>query len=775
MTRAAWFAVAWCAAASVAVAQQPAGSPDDFETGEISIGVGQTDSDTLSSKFEEYRDLPNGLVVPAFRFRGQKDGFQWDFAGRDVREKDQQFRLDLSKGAFSLEGDYNQIPHNFGNDGHTLLQNTREGVWEISDSTQRAFQTTLEGTTPRSLVNFNFLSALVAPGLAASNSVDLGLQRERGRLELKVTPDGPFAVKVAYFRERRVGDRAASGTAFGFGNVIELPEPLHYLTQDFGADASYSGDWGVVMGGLHYNWFENRVETLAFDNPFRVTDSTDASAYQAPGSASVNGPARGLMALPPDNEAWTGTLGGTLLFPRRTRVSAHVTKARFTQDSPFIPYSTNSAIVTPVRATDVAALPARSLDGKIDVTSFSVNATTRPVGNLTLVGRVRQYDLDNQTAQITFPVGYARFDAAWNPAGRISVPYGYKTLGLDGIASYGLGRVTLEAGFKHRGIERTFRETEETSENGVTLAVDARAAGWLVLRGTFERGSRDYEHLEIELSEHSSFLAAGAPTNLLAIPPPDENPAFAALYASLCGPGGPVCNLRFDQARKDISRYGATAQLTPTGETGLRVSWLRTDDDYDETRYGLTRARYDTISADADYTPNDRFTAYAFFTHEKLRDAQRGKQSGATVSANPLDDWTSDVEDEVDTFGAGATVALVKDTWFLDLSGHHQKADGNNDLFSAPGGAPAAGRTGVGGIVDIPLYDDTKMTRLSGELRYAFAKAWSAAIGGFLEDYEVADSNADGLLNYVPGSFFLAANDADYRAKVGYLRFTYRW
>jgi MtrB/PioB family decaheme-associated outer membrane protein len=774
MTRATLIALAWSGLAGLGLAQEPDGSPDDFEAGEVSLGVGQTDSDTVSSKFEEFRDLPNGLVAPSFRVRGQKDGFRWDFSGRDVREKDQSFRLALAKDAFELEGDYNQIPHGFGNDGHTLLQNTREGVWELSDTTQRTFQTTLENTTPRSLVNFNLLGALVAPGLAASNPVDLGLQRERGRLALKVTPEGPVEVKVTYFRERRVGDRAASGTSFGFGNVVELPEPLHYLTQDFGADMSYSGDWGVVVGGLHYNWFENRVETLSFDNPFRATDSTDPSAYQAPGSASVNGPARGLMALPPDNEAWTGTLGGTLLFPRRTRVSAHVTRARFTQDRPFIPFSTNSAMVSPVVATDPSALPARSLDGRIDVTSLSVNATTRPVGHLTLIGRARRYDLGNQTAPITFPSGYARFDAAWNPTPRISVPYGYQTVGLDGIATYGLGRVTLEAGFRHRGVERTFRETEDTSENGVTLALDARASGWLLLRGTFERGRRDYRHLEIELSEEASFVTPGAPANVLAVPPPDENPAFAAVYASLCGQG-PVCNLRYDQARKDISRHGITAQLTPTGDTGLRVSWLRTGDDYDETRYGLTRAEYETLSADADYTPNDRVTAYAFFTHEKLVNAQRGRQSGATVSTNPLDDWTSDVEDEVDTFGAGATFALVKGTWFLDLSGHHQKANGNNDLFSAPGGAPAAGRAGVGGIVDLPFYDDTRLTRVSGELRYAFAKAWSAALGGFLEDYEIADSNADGLLNYVPGSFFLAANDADYRAKVGYVRFTYRW
>ena len=300
--------------AGTASGQTPPAVPD-FETGEVTLGVGQTDSDTPSSKFEEYRDLPNGLTAASFRFHGANDGFQWDLAGRNVQQRDQRFWLSLSKGAFSVDGQYNQIPHNFGNNGHTLLSNTREGVWEVSDTLQSNFQTTLEGTVPRSQINYDFLNGLVSPSLTAANSVDLSLQRERGHLVFNVTPEGPVAVRVTYFRERRAGDRAASGTSFGFGNVVELPEPLHYLTQDVGADVEYGDDWGVLHAGLHYNWFESRVETLAWDNPFRATDSTDPNAYQAPGTASVGGPVRGLMALPPDNQAFNGSIGGTLILP----------------------------------------------------------------------------------------------------------------------------------------------------------------------------------------------------------------------------------------------------------------------------------------------------------------------------------------------------------------------------------------------------------------------------------------------------------------------------
>jgi MtrB/PioB family decaheme-associated outer membrane protein len=781
MTRACVLTFVCSAAASLALAQEPSPSPDNFAEGEFSLGVSQTDSDTLSSKFDEYRDLPNGLIAPSFRFRGEDNGFYWNFVGRDVQERDQRYWLDLRKGAFSIKGDYNQIPHNFGNNGHTLLENTSEGAWRMSDTLQRSFQTAIT-SVPQAQVTFPFLNNLVTPSLQSANAVDLSLQRERGRVAFKVAPaDGPFDLTVAYFRERRVGDRAASGTAFGFGNVVELPEALHYLTQDFGADASLKGDWGVLRAGLHYNSFENRVETFAFDNPFRITDSTDASAYQSPGSASVNGPSFGLMALPPDNEALTGTLGATFMLPARTRITANASLSRWTQDStPFIAYTTNTAIRGETEtgatfpATDVSRLPASHLDGKIDVTSFSLSATTRPVDNLTLVARGRIYDLSNDTTRIELP-GYVRFDAVWEEIPRISVPYGYKNTSFDALASYNFGSVTVDAGYKHRGMERTFRETEDTSENSFVANLDVRASDWAVLRGTFELGSRDYDHLEIELSEEASFLSPGDPANLMAIPPPSENPRFAATFASLCGAGGAVCNLRYDQAQKDFTRFGANVQLTPTGDSSFTLAYLRTEDDYTESRYGLTNAKYDTFTAEGDYTPSDRVTLYAFYTYEKVADAQRGRQSGATVSANPLDDWTSDVEDSVNTFGAGGTFALVKDKWFLDLAGHYQKADGNNDLFAAPGGAPAVARVNVGGVGDIARYDDTKFARIGGELRYAFAKAWSAAVGGFFEDYEIDDSNTGGLANYVPGSFFLAADDADYQGTVGYVRFTYRW
>jgi MtrB/PioB family decaheme-associated outer membrane protein len=772
--------IAILSCAGFALAEEPAAS-DDYNTGEVNLGAVQTDSDTLSSKFLEYRDIPNGITAPYFRFEGRKGDFKYDFRGQNVQQRDQRYGLFLEKDKLRLKGDYNQIPHRFGNNGRTLLEETSEGVWRMSDTLQRSFQTTLEATSPRTQINYLFLNNLVSPSLASANRVDLRLQRERGNLAFSVKPNEDVDVRVTYFRERRVGDRAASGTAFGFGNVVELPETVYYLTQDVGADAQYAATWGVVRAGLRYNWFRNRVTTFAWDNPFRFTNSTDASAYTAPGAGSIGGPAFSVMALPPDSEAWTGSAGATFKLPSRTRLAVDAVLGRWTQNTtPFIAYTTNTSILGEDAAggtfpgTDAGRLPAGRLDGDVNTTSLSASLSSRPADKLSVTARFRSYELDNQTGRIAFP-GYVRFDAVWEEIPRISVPYGYKNDRFDATVGYDFDPVTLEGGFRHTRFDRTFRETEQTRENAFSVAAVVRGGDWARLRASYERAERDYEGLEIELSEEASFQRPGAPANVLAIPPPSENPAFAATYASLCGSGA-VCNLRFDQAKKDSDRIGATLDLTPgDGKFGVNLGYVRTKDDYKETRYGLTEASFDSVSAQVDFTPTERASLWAFYNYEKMVNAQRGRQSGATVSANPLDDWTSDVADKADTFGVGGDFTLKPETWFLKVWGQYQKVDGLNDLFAAPGGAPAAARTAVGGVQDISLYDDTKLATVYGELKYQFAKAWALALGGFFEDYEIKDSNTKGLLNYVPGSFFLAAVDDDYQATAVFLRLTYNW
>jgi MtrB/PioB family decaheme-associated outer membrane protein len=791
MTRTIWLTVAVGLAVSAAAAEEPAAKPDEavstqapagpekpatpsdmgpaFSLRRIDLGLEGVDLNANSSRFQEYRDVPAGIFIPFARFAG--DGkVRYDVAAEHVLQDDARYRALVQFASIGIRAEFIKIPHRFGNSGVTLLEDTGPGVLSISPTLRQTFQSALERqfATNRNGINYTFLSSLVNPSLSAETPIDLALLRERGQVELRLTRDKPYDIRLIYFQEHRRGTRAA-GTSFGFGNVVESPEPIDYRTRDFGATAEWTKKSLLLRGSFHYNDFANKNPFEEFANPFRVTDSTDASAYTGPASGSINGPSFGRESLSPDNKSVTGSVGFLYKFGKRSRLSADATLGQWTQNDAFMPFTTNTAITTPVRATDLSSLPARSLDGKIRTFSFSSLFTTRAADHLTLTARFRRYDLRNDTPRIQFPKGYVRFDAVWEDIPRISVPYGNTTDAFTASAAYDFGSVSLEGGYRYDKWDRTFRETESTGQNVGYVKADLRASDWVVVRGSFEKGSRDFSGLEIEKSEDASQLKPGAPANLLAVP-----------SAAVC-PGGTVCNLRFDQSKKDIDRYGALVELSPGGKASLTFSYIKGKDRYTESQFGLIRADNESITAEADYTPQDRVNLFAFYTRENIATFQRGRQSAATVSVNPLDDWTSEIKDKVDSLGAGGTFGLVKEKLDLTLNGTYQRVDGNNDFTSPVGGAPEVGRRATGGITDIPFFDDTRLYTLSAELAYRVTKGLRLGLGGWYEQYKLRDLNSNDitegivLTSYVPGSFFLAANDHDYKAHVLYIRATYLW
>jgi Putative outer membrane beta-barrel porin, MtrB/PioB len=443
-------------------------------------------------------------------------------------------------------------------------------------------------------------------------------------------------------------------------------------------------------------------------------------------------------------------VGATFKPPNRSRLSADVALGSWRQnETPFIPFTTNTSIQTP-------PLPASKLDGKIDTTSISAFFTSQLADNFRINARFRRYDLDNKTPRLRFEEGYVRFDAVLEEIPRISVPYGYTNSRFEASASYDFGKVTLEGGYNYVKMDRTFRETEQTTDNGFVVKADVRGSEWVLLRGSFEHFKRDFDAYDTEASEEASFLDPGAPANQLIL-------------------------RRYDQAKKDVNRFGASVQITPpSGKAAVILSYFRTKDDYNkdpvlnhltgqsESPLGLLDATYDSFSAEVDFTPNERATFYAFYSHERNDNFQAGRQSGGSLSTNPLDGWTASVEDKIDSVGGGGNFILVPDKWNLDIFGRYQKVDGNNDLFSPPGGSPDT-------ATSIPLYDDTKIVTFSAQITYQIATAWALSVGGLFEDYEIRDAQTGGILNYMPGSFFLAANDGDYQAKVGYLQLRYRF
>jgi len=771
---------------AVALLALPALAQEDFDDGSITFGLLQKTFDTDSSKFLEYRDIPQGPVAPELSFNGKKGNWRYKLVGRDVTQDDQRYFGFVQNGTVRFTASYFGIPHNFGNGGKSLLGPVTANQWRLSDTLQAGYQGAI-AAAPSSAVTYTFLSNLVAPSLeAAPSNIDLKLQRGRTNLAFAVTPkDSNFEVGVAYFHERRSGNRAANGTSFGFGNVVETPEPLLYITQDFAVNGAYKADWGTLRATVRFNDFKNSFDSFTFDNPFRITDATDPSAYQAPGSASKNGPVFGQTSLPPDNKAVMESVGAAFKIGQRSRLSADVSFGQWSQNhDAFIPWTTNTAIVTPDGQPAVSApLPAANLDGKLDTLALNAFFNTRLTDDLGLTARYRRYDADNKTPRLRFEEGYVRFDAVWEDIARINVPYGYTNDTLDAFANYNLGDVGLEAGWKYNRMQRTFRETESTTENVFRAAADYRKGG-IALRGIGEFGSRDYDNYDAAFSEDASFLSPGVPANQTVL-------------------------RRYDQAKRDLTRLGAQVEYAPdSGKFGAFASYTHTKFNYDQdpvpcedvedfpgqevfcpggqqTPLGLVHDKYDSFTVEANVHPGERVNVYAFYTWEDGDILQDGRQSGSTVNFATNDVWTANITTKGNSVGAGADFTLVPDRWSASLFARYQKVDGSNQLSLLPGFSTAIYGTNAAlqqcttssesSPCSVPQLDDTKYTFVLASLRYELAKHWTAGVSVGYEDYGIDDAQTENTLNYMPASFFLQANNRDYQAWVGGISLTYRW
>ena len=711
----------------------------------IDANLQGVDVDSNSSKFREYRDVPEGLAGPSLRVFGSTEKSQFLITAEHIQESDRRFDVGFENDAIGIDVFYDQIPHRLGNEAHSILTRAADEAWGVSDLAQLEAQQRLEAqfATNKAGINFAFLSAIAANYTNSPYVFDLGYDRRRGGLDVQLFPSASVDTHVTFFQENRDGTRAA-GTSFGFGNVVETGEPIDYTTREAGVRVEMPFSHGLVRGSVAINQFQNRIGSYTFDNPWRATDSTDPSAYTGPASGSINGASFGRIALAPDSQQLLASIGGVWKFPvASSRLTADLTFGELTSSENLIPFTSNSAIFTPSGQAANASGP-QSFDGEINSTRGTVTFTTRPMPGLNITARYRMYDNSNDSPRVRLEEGYVRFDAVWEDIPRITVPYSWKNNRLDLYATYDFGIASVEGGYRHDVMERTFRETEETTEGTFHVALDLRPASWLVARTSYEFGSRDFDEYDFERSEDASFIEPQAPANL-----PELR--------------------RYDQAKKDTQRIISMIQVSPFDALTMSANYVRYFDDYsDDSSYGLLKSRTQAYTLEGDYTPSARWDVFAFFTHDDLRGLQRGRQSGATPSTNPLDDWTADLTDKADTWGVGATFNVVPDKIAVTLSSQMQQVAGWNTLASPPGGTPDL-------AFSIPNVDDTRIFTTLAELSYEVSKAWNLGLGGWFENYSIDDALQTGVQPYMPGGFFLVPNDGDYRGVVAYVRSTYRW
>ena len=682
-------------------------------SGEVGITAGHVEGEKDSAKAQEYRDLEAPLSGSLFVRYEKKDDYFSEVSGENIGRDDQRYALAGGRyGKFKIEGSYNEIPHRFAFAAKNIYAGAGTGNLTLRDKQDIAFADRAAR-----------LTSLAAVG----ESIDIELKRKKAELKADVSAFEPFSFRVEMGLEKKEGTRPFFGS-FGLDNTIELPAPVDHDTTEMKAIGEYAGRQLYFNVSYTLSMFKNQIDTLAWDNPFRATDA----AFE---------PSKGLIDLAPDNESHNISVAASFReLPLKSMLSLATGWGQMKQNDSLAPFTTNTAILSP-------GLPQNEVDADVKTNLYQALLTSKPFSRMRLKAKLRYFEYDNNTGQVSFPSLVSADSSLVVPdaPGAVSIvnlptSYDKTTAGMDlGFDLLKNTRLTLGSRFEET--QRENREVARQDDWVYKAAVDTSPFAWVTLGASYERTDRDIKEYNFDV-----YLLSGQDLNQL--------------------PG----LRKYDEADMIRDRFEVNATLFPSDSLVLRGSAIYGVDEFNESPYGLLDDSHYILSLDADYAVTDRVNFHTFYTHENYRNRQKNR--GEVPASPPLEaDWFSRSEDVVNTIGAEVQVKLIPAVLDFDLSFSLSDVDGNIDFFT-----PAAS------VAEFTSADDARLTMLGARLKYRAWKPWIFTSGYLWEKLDYGDFNTEGFTN-VPldaggnfnGAYFMGTLPKSYSSHVVYLGAAYQF
>jgi len=112
----------------------PAPASNIQTSGSVTVGAQQVDNSSNSSKFTEYRDRRDDVLLPALTFSliDPATGGYFSLLGQNVSRNDQTLAARIGRaGSWSLDASWAGTPHNFSNKAMTPYIQTSPGVLSV--------------------------------------------------------------------------------------------------------------------------------------------------------------------------------------------------------------------------------------------------------------------------------------------------------------------------------------------------------------------------------------------------------------------------------------------------------------------------------------------------------------------------------------------------------------------------------------------------------------------------------------------------------------------
>jgi MtrB/PioB family decaheme-associated outer membrane protein len=596
-------------AAQPDVAKATAASTPEFPlVNQIDFGVRGTvfGSGSDQARFQRYRDVRDGGTIDRFRLFKDTNEYRYNVQADHVGYRDQRFSGAYNNfGKVKASFEWNQIPLFYSQDTRTLYDTSTPGTLTLNDGIQSGIQNK---------------TLTLASALGGATVFDLRTRRDiaNGNLVYSATPNVDLTVTV---RNTQKQGAYPWGGSFGISGAIatELPVPVDHRTTDLGTSLEYSNDRAYARLAYDGSFFRNNVTTMVWDNPSRVTD------------AAVGGPAQGRMALWPNTDMNTVSASGGVKLPGRSRASAYVSIGNMSNNAALLPFTINSALVSPALARPTADITAR-------VTAMNYLFTSRPANTVWFSARYRQYEFDNRTVPfaVTNSVNYDTTVYALNQS---SEPFSQTRHTFDADATFSPTRyVGFRAGYTREDVDRTFRIVEKTTEDIARTSVDLTGVPWVTVRGVFEHSKRRGSTVDgLEL------LSIG------------EQPLLR----------------QYDISDRDQDRFSTIIMVTPMSQFSFNTSVAFGRQEYPGTTFGLRNNDNHVYSLGFDYVPTDQVSMGLTYGYEKYT-ALQASRTANPLPANtvaflndptqqfndPRRDWTDDSADHVHT--VDASIDLLK-------------------------------------------------------------------------------------------------------------------
>ena len=760
----------------------PAAGLSQDVTGHVTVGGQMEDTDTNSSKFNEYRDIDSGFYLYDLGVKTETGtGYFLGAKGKNVGRDDQNLLLQGGRyGKWGVSLEWDEIIHNLSNKAQTpyVTQGGNltlpGGAVPIPNKNLAPATNTTGG--PQQVANDNATAAYLATNL---RPIQISNDRKKGTAGFSLIPAENLKLRVTLSNEDREGNKV------GYGQIgdrpprslsVQFAEPIDYRTQEAKLEADYTGKNFQTSFSYLVSKFDNNVDTLTWQNLY--TDPA-AGTFEAWAGAK-NVATFGRRPLPQDNLYQNVAFSLGVDLPMNSRATATASYGLAEQDENLIPYTTNGTVDTTDGAAwnSLSKLPRATADAEVETKMFNLDYSINPIQRLNLRAFYRFYDLANNT-----PVSDWRYVTGDTPVNgttgavdyvnkrrNLAYEYDKQNFGLDTTYSLQLWASTIGLGYERENIDREYREAG-TDENIYRVSLRSRPANWLSFRTKYQYGDRKADHYDAEAAHETYWYAPADANNNIDSQFTFENHADTR---------------RFDVTDRERNQLDLQATVTPTEKVDVSASYRYRKDDYNSgvqpsqpllhyaggrtiapadqnaftpgDQVGLLKDERHFYGVDVSYTPSDRVRFGAFASREEAKTFQRGFEFDENFKLNPSAalttselgpwtreamQWTADIKDTTYTVGVDAGVAIVPNklnfsTNYAFSMGKMEIGYGGFGTQSSVTPATTLADTNQFGFRTPPPVRNQRHT-INAPLAYDIAKNLPAALSYMWESYKTED------------------------------------